>query len=96
MTNQEPLTAHPPLDEIAMYVFGAYLLDMDLLDGAKDKKKVEMLSEKTSMQRKIILFCQQWDGQGDGVAYLKGKLQAEGVETHKKMIAILQDALLVD
>ena len=88
----ETLTAKPPLDRIALFVYGAYLIDCDLLEEAKpESERAQKLSKKAEAENKIITLCQQWSGEGDGMEYLAAQIRREPETVRQEMIGVLQE-----
>jgi hypothetical protein len=85
--------AKPPLDVPAALVYGAYLLDLDLLEQERQgSQRHQELTSKTDIQRLFIELCQQWNGEGDGSAYMVTAIRALEPPVRGRMSAMLQDA----
>lgn len=97
-SQEKTLTAKSPLDEMALSVYGMYLLDLDLLEQKKSgSDEHQKLAQKTEAEKKLIEICQQWSGepQWDGEGYLAAEIRELEPDVRREMVAILQEAVFI-
>ena len=95
-SQEKTLIAKTPLDEIALSVYGMYLLDLDLLEQKKPgSDEYQKLLQKTEAEKLLIAMCQQWSGkpQQDGEGYLAAEIRdLVDPDVRREIVAILQEA----